>query len=75
MMIGRAPRESNPKWLQSQCKGMNSGEEMDEKMEKKRGEKSRREKGWGIFIEVESGWRHHEGGAHSHGLWIGLNKI
>ena len=31
--------------------------------------------GWGIFIEVESGWRHHEGGAHSHGLWVGLNKI
>ena len=31
--------------------------------------------GWGIFIEVESGWRHHEGGAHSLVLWVGLNKI
>ena len=34
-MIGRAPRASNPKWLQSQCKGMKYGEELGEEMEEK----------------------------------------
>ena len=37
MMIGRAPRASNPKWLQSQCKGMKTRGEMEENMEEKRG--------------------------------------
>ena len=49
MMIGRAPRESNPKWLQSQCKGMISREEMEEKMEEKRGEEAQ---GWlGFWVK------------------------
>ena len=43
MMIGRAPRASNPKWLQSQCMEMKSGEEWGERMEEKRG---RRWRGW-----------------------------
>ena len=73
-MIGRAPRASHPKWLTSQCKVMKSGEEWSERMEEKREKEWRGEKGWGIFIEVESGWRHHEGGAHSHRLWVRLNK-
>ena len=49
MMIGRAPRESNPKWLQSQCMEIKSRGEMDEKMEEKRkkeGEERRRVGGY-----------------------------
>ena len=48
-MIGRAPRASNPKWLQSQCKGMKSGGEMDEKMEEKEKKKAQ---GWlGFWVK------------------------
>ena len=42
MMIVRAPRESNPKWLQSQCMEMKSGGEMDEKLGEKRKESEER---------------------------------
>ena len=49
---------------------MRSDEDQGERMEEKRG---RRWRGLGEFIEVKSGWRHHEGGAHPHGLWVGLN--
>ena len=50
MMIGRAPRESNPKWLQSQCKGMNSRGEMDEKMEDKRKKESEERRRVGGYL-------------------------
>ena len=48
-----------------------SEESSKEKKEQRRMRENK--EGWGIFIEVESGWRHHEGGAHPHGLWVGLN--
>ena len=50
MMIGRAPRESNPNWLQSQCMEMKSGGEMDEKMEEKRKKESEERRRVGGYL-------------------------
>ena len=49
-MIGRAPRASNPKWLQSQCMEMKPGGEMDEKMGEKRKKESEERRRVGGYL-------------------------
>ena len=50
MMIRSAPRESNPKWLQSQCMEMKSEGEMDEKIGEKRKKESEERRRVGGYL-------------------------